>query len=148
MARLPILKFNVLTTKLENRPSEAVVRNTYLQARGNLPRQIIEGSSDKPNMRAQVKRDKTISFALQIRWVTWSGVAKVSCILCYRGVQLILAYSQARPAILVAAKGRGGMFLFLLFLHAVSFLFLCFSCPSLSLPLLSLFSLVLGDDTK
>ena len=33
------------------------------------------------------------------------------------GVQLILAYSWARPAILVAGKGRGGMFLFLLFLH-------------------------------
>ena len=34
-----------------------------------------------------------------------------------RGVQLKLAYSWARPAILVAGKGRGGMFLFLLFLH-------------------------------
>ena len=45
------------------------------------------------------------------------GGAKVSCILCHRGVQLILAYSWARPAILVAGKGRGGMFLFLLFLH-------------------------------
>ena len=47
----------------------------------------------------------------------WSGGAKVSCILCHRGVQLILAYSWARPAILVAGYGRGGMFLFLLFLH-------------------------------
>ena len=47
----------------------------------------------------------------------WSGGAKVSCILCHQGVQLILAYSWARPAILVAGKGRGGMFLFLLFLH-------------------------------
>ena len=37
----------------------------------------------------------------------WSGGAKVSCILRYRGVQLILAYSWARPAILVAGKGRG-----------------------------------------
>ena len=46
-----------------------------------------------------------------------SGGAKVLCILCHRGVQLILAYSWARPAILVAGKGRGGMFLFLLFLH-------------------------------
>ena len=35
----------------------------------------------------------------------------------HRGVQLILAYSWARPAILVVGKGRGGMFLFLLFLH-------------------------------
>ena len=46
-----------------------------------------------------------------------SGVAKVSCILRHRGVQLKLAYSWARPAILVAGKGRGGMFLFLLLLH-------------------------------
>ena len=45
------------------------------------------------------------------------GGAKVSCILCHRGVQLILAYSWARPAILVAGKGREVMFLFLLFLH-------------------------------
>ena len=35
----------------------------------------------------------------------------------HRGVQLILAYSWAKPAILVVGKGRGGMFLFLLFLH-------------------------------
>ena len=53
----------------------------------------------------------------------WSGGAKVSCILRHRGVQLILAYSWARPAILVAGKGRWGIFLFLLFL-SLSFLFL------------------------
>ena len=47
----------------------------------------------------------------------WSGGAKVSCILRQRGVQLIFAYSWTRPAILVAGKGGGGMFLFLLFLH-------------------------------
>ena len=47
----------------------------------------------------------------------WLGGVKVLCILHHRGVQLILAYSWARPAILVAGKGRGGMFLFLLFLH-------------------------------
>ena len=51
-----------------------------------------------------------------IKW-GWSGGAKVLCILHHRGVQLILAYSWARPAILVVGKGRGGMFLFLLFLH-------------------------------
>ena len=45
--------------------------------------------------------------------------AKVSCSLRHWGVQLRLAYSWARPAILVA--GRGGMFLFLLFLHFNSF---------------------------
>ena len=32
----------------------------------------------------------------------------------------ILFYSWAGPAILVAGKGRGGMFLFLLFLHFYS----------------------------
>ena len=50
----------------------------------------------------------------------WSGGAKVLCILHHRGVQLILAYNWARPAILVVGKGRGGMFLFLLFLHFLS----------------------------
>ena len=45
----------------------------------------------------------------------WSGGAKVLCILHHRGVQLILAYSWARPAILVVGKVRGGMFLFCFF---------------------------------
>ena len=80
----------------------------------------------------------------------WLGEAKVSCILRHQGIKLILAYSWARPAILAAGKGRGGMFLFLflLFLHFHSFSFL--PCPSLSslLSLLSLFSLSLGDNTK
>ena len=53
---------------------------------------------------------------LPLHW-GWSGGAKVLCILHHWGVQLILAYSWARPAILVVGKGRGGMFLFLLFLH-------------------------------
>ena len=62
--------------------------------------------------------EKTSMFFLwapQNRSWGWSGVAKVSCILRHQGVQLILAYSWARPATLVAGKGRGGMFLFLLF---------------------------------
>ena len=33
-------------------------------------------------------------------------MAKVSCILRHWGVQLILAYSWARPVVLVADKGR------------------------------------------
>ena len=53
----------------------------------------------------------------QVNWVRWSGGAKVSCILGHLGVQLILAYSWARPVILVAGKVRWGIFLFLLFLH-------------------------------
>ena len=80
----------------------------------------------------------------------WLGGAKVSCILCHRGVQLILAYSLARPAILVAGKGREVMFLFLLFLHF-------HSCSSFfPVPLFHLFFYLfcrfffhsLGDDTK
>ena len=38
----------------------------------------------------------------------WLGGAKVSCILPHRGIRLVLAYSWARPAILVAGKGRRG----------------------------------------
>ena len=45
----------------------------------------------------------------------WSYVAKVSCILCHRGVQLILAYSWARLAILIAGKGTGECFHFFCF---------------------------------
>ena len=47
------------------------------------------------------------------------------------GIQLILAYNWVRPGILVAGKDRGGMFLFLPFLHV-------HSCSSFSHP--SLFS--------
>ena len=89
-------------------------------------------------------------FYLSSPYLGWSGGAKVSCILCHRGVQLILAYSWARPAILVAGKGREVMFLFLLFLH-------CHSCSSFfPVPLFHLFCYLfcrffshsLGDDTK
>ena len=73
----------------------------------------------------------------------WLGEAKVSCILRHRGVQLILAYSWARPAFLQQVMAGGGGGLFLLF---YSFSFLPY--PSLSSPLLSLFSLSLGEDTK
>ena len=59
-------------------------------------------------------------FAIPLSSLGWSGGAKVLCILHHWGVQLILAYSWARPAILVVGKGRGGMFLFLLFLHFYS----------------------------
>ena len=41
----------------------------------------------------------------------------MSCILHHGGVHLVLAYSWTRPAMLVTGKGRGGMFLFPLFLH-------------------------------
>ena len=69
----------------------------------------------------------------------------MSCILRHWGVQLILAYSWVRPAILVAGKGRGNVFISSV--SSLSFLFLFLTCPSLS-SLLFLFSLSLGDDTK
>ena len=82
------------------------------------------------------------------RW-WWSGGAKVSCILRHQGVQLILAYSWAMPAILVAGKGRGGCFYFFFFFTFIP-VFLSYLClsSSLLLSLLSLFSLSLGDGTK
>ena len=74
----------------------------------------------------------------------------MSCILCHRGVQLILANSWARPAFLVVGKGGGGMFFFISSVSSLSFLFAFFPVPlsSLLLSLLPLFSLSLRDDTK
>ena len=60
---------------------------------------------------------------------------------------LILALSWARPAILVAGKGRGGMFLFLLFLHFHS----CssfFPVPLFYLLYCLFYLFSLGDNTK
>ena len=77
----------------------------------------------------------------------WLGEAKVSCILRHQCIQLILAYSRARFAVLAAGNGRGGIILFCFFSHSFSFL----TSPSLLSPLLSLlslFSLSLGDDSK
>ena len=78
------------------------------------------------------------------RLVGWLGEATVSYILRHQGVQLRLAYSWARPAVLAAGKGRGGMFLFLLFLYFQSFSFIS-PVPLFHLLyyLLSLFSLSL-----
>ena len=65
------------------------------------------------------------------------------------GVQLIVASSWARPVILVAGKGKGGMFLFPLFLHFHS------CSPFLPVPLFHLlyylffvFSLFLWERTQ
>ena len=71
------------------------------------------------------------------RNLRWLGEAKVSSIWHQRGIQLILAYSWARPAILAAGKGRGGMFLFLRF-----FTFIHFPLSPLSLSLISSTSLL------
>ena len=88
-----------------------------------------------------------------VEWQTvqsgWCGVVKVSCISRHRGIQLILAYRWARPAILVAVKGRGGMFYFFCF-----FTFIPVPLSSLSLSFISstissiIFSAVLWDTTQ
>ena len=62
----------------------------------------------------------------------WSDVPKVSCILHHWGVQLILAFSWARPAILVAGKGRGGWFCFFCFFTYILVLFLHMSLSFVS----------------
>ena len=59
--------------------------------------------------------------------VVWSGECAVY--LSSLGVQLILASIWARPAILVAGKGRGGIFYF--------FCFLFLPCPYLLSPTIS-----------
>ena len=60
-----------------------------------------------------------------------------------------IAYGWARPAIIVAGKGRGGD-VFTSSFSSLLFLFLFLPCSSLSslLSLLSLFSLSMGDDIK
>ena len=76
------------------------------------------------------------------------GWAKIFHLIFQRGVQLILASSWVRPAILVAGKGSGGCFDFFGFF---TFIPVPLSPLSLSFTLLSLlylFSLFLGDDTK
>ena len=81
------------------------------------------------------------------RW-GWLGEAKVLCTLRHQGVQLILASSWAKPAVLAAGKGRGDCFYFFCFFTVIHFHFS--AVPSLSSPLLSLlslFSLSLGDNT-
>ena len=73
-----------------------------------------------------------IKTMVMVVWRGWSGGAKVLCILHHWGVQLILAYSWARPAILVVGKGRGGMFYFFCF-----FTFIPVPLSSLSLSFIS-----------
>ena len=58
----------------------------------------------------------------------YRGSGVVGCsILRHQGIQLRLAFSWARPAILAAGKGRGGVFIFLRF-----FTFTCVPLSSLS----------------
>ena len=71
-----------------------------------------------------------------------SGGAKVSCILRHWDVQLILAYSWARPAILVAGKGRGGNVFFFFFFFFFFLFFVVFFSSISSLSFLFLFSFI------
>ena len=76
----------------------------------------------------------------------------MSCILRQRGVQLIMAYSWARPAVLAAGIGVEGVVggdVLISSVSSLSFIFFHLPCPSLSSPQPSLLlSLSLGDDTK
>ena len=56
-----------------------------------------------------------------VRTVGWLGEANVSCILRHGGIQLILAYSWARPATTAAGAGRGGCFHFFCFFTFIHF---------------------------
>ena len=89
-------------------------------------------------LRQQFPRNVKACFLGKIRKIFqnvgwgWSGGAKVSCFLCHQGVQLMLAYSTARPAILVAGKCRGEYFYFFCF-----FTFIPVPLSSLSLSIFS-----------
>ena len=115
----------------------------------------------------QLCQNDIVCFLKRVPFLKGGGwVRQRCCVFCItRGVQLILAYSWARPAVLAVGKGREGKFYFFffftfipvphssltLFFSSLSFLFLFLPCPSLSSPLLSLlslFSLSLGNDTK
>ena len=72
----------------------------------------------------------------------WLGEANLLCILHLWGVQLRLAYSWARPAVLTVGKGRGGMFFcFFTFIHfplsPLSLSFISCAISSISLLLFS-----------
>ena len=87
-------------------------------------------------------------FTINKYLMVWLGEANVSYILCHRGVQRILAYNWARPAVLVANKDRrveGFLFVLFLYFHSFSSFF---PVSSLLLSLLSFFSAYLGDDKK
>ena len=97
-----------------------------------------ENLSPVKTWKSKNRKQNIVESSLSSSW-GWSGVAKMSYSLRHRASNWYW-HSWARPAILVAGKSRGGMFLFFLFL-LLSFLFLFLPCPSLSSPLLSLLSL-------
>ena len=82
----------------------------------------------------QISKEMFLTWGFTLfQWIRgWSGGAKMSCTLQYWGVQLILAYSWARSAILEAGKGRGVMFLFLYFFCFFTFIPVPLSSLSIS----------------
>ena len=98
----------------------------------------VANSTDPDQMLHSAASDLGLHCLLRLaclnNYVGWLGEVKVSCILHHWGIQLILVYNWARPAILAAGKDRGGMFLFLLFifLSPLSFSFIFSTISSIS----------------
>ena len=96
---------------------------------------VSEGKSKEPDQTADAHTALSkISICKDTQ--EWHGVwsdGGVSCILRHRGIQLILAYSWAKPAILVAGNGRGGWGGWNVFMYSLSsLLFLFLFLPSSS----------------
>ena len=66
--------------------------------------------------------DFHVSVPLYVCRRGWLGETKVPCILiALQGIRLILAYSWARPVVLAAGMGKGGMFYFFCFFTVIHF---------------------------
>ena len=98
-------------------------------------------------------RVPVLSTTVLQKYYTWKKIGVVGCgedvvYLTSPGRSTDIAYSWARPAILVAGKGIWGMFLFLLILHFHSWPRSSLFLFHLLYYLFYLFSPSLGDDTK
>ena len=89
-------------------------------------------------LRTIIKHYYLLKLWMRTNFIWELGEPKVSCNLRHRGVQLRLAFSWTRHAILAAGKGRGGCFYFFCFL---TFIHLPFSPVPLFHPLSYLFYL-------
>ena len=95
-----------------------MIRNRY-----NYQTSSIQDNKEKEGCKIRLNNWKVLKISLKMYTpvYTYQGVVRwCEGVLRHRGIQLIVAYSWAKPAILVAGKGRGGTFLFLLFLHFYS----------------------------
>ena len=84
-----------------------------------------QGRNRKRNEREETEEIKTFTSTLTCPTVSQYELdaPKVLCILRHRGIQLILAYSWARLANLVAGRGECFLFLLLLPFHSCSCFF-------------------------